>query len=147
LNDAMLRQRLDPGRFATVTCARLDLEPDGVCATVASGGHPCPLILRSTGLVEQLGAPGTLLGVVPEVRLTDRTTRLAPGDAVIFFTDGLTEAGAPTNVWSPAQLEAAVAGARHQTARGIVDHLTRSALGDAAAPLRDDIAVLALRLL
>jgi PAS domain S-box-containing protein len=147
LNDAMLRQRLDPGRFATVTCARLDLEPEGVCATVASGGHPCPMILRSTGLVEQLGSPGTLLGVVPEVRLTDRTTRLAPGDAVIFFTDGLTEAGAPTNVWSPAQLDAAVAGARHQTARGIVDHLTRSALGDAAAPLRDDIAVLALRLL
>jgi hypothetical protein len=48
-------------------------------------------------------------------------------------------------VWSPAQLDAAVAGARHQPARGIVDHLTRSALGDATATLRDDIAVLALR--
>jgi PAS domain S-box-containing protein len=145
LNDAMLRQRLDPGRFATVACARLDLERDGVCATVSSGGHPCPRILRSTGLVEELGAPGTLLGAVPDVRLTDRSTRLTSGDALIFFTDGLTEAGAPTHVWSPAQLDAAVAGARHQPARGIVDHLTRSALGDATATLRDDIAVLALR--
>jgi serine phosphatase RsbU (regulator of sigma subunit) len=147
LNDAMLRQRLDPGRFATVACARLDLEPDGVCATVASGGHPCPRVLRSTGLVEQLGTPGTLLGVVPEVRLTDRSTRLASGDAMILFTDGLTEAGAPSHVWSPAQLDAAVAGARHQTAREIVDHLTRSALGDVTAAIRDDIAVLALRVL
>jgi serine phosphatase RsbU (regulator of sigma subunit) len=145
LNDAMLRQRMDPGRFATVASARLDLEPGGVCVTVASGGHPCPRILRSTGLVEALGVPGTLLGVVPHVRLSDRTTRLAPGDAIVFFTDGLTEAGAPASVWSPAQLDAAVAGARHQTAGGIVDHLTRAALGDVAAPLRDDIALLALR--
>jgi hypothetical protein len=145
LNDAMLRQRLDQGRFATVTCARLDLEPDGVCATVASGGHPCPRILRSTGLVEELGAPGTLLGVVPEVRLSDRSTRLASGDALIFYTDGLTEAGAPSHVWSPAHRDTAVAGARHQTAHGIVDHLTRSALGDVTAAIRDDIALLALR--
>jgi serine phosphatase RsbU (regulator of sigma subunit) len=97
--------------------------------------------------VEQLGTPGTLLGVVPEVRLTDRSTRLASGDAMILFTDGLTEAGAPSHVWSPAQLDAAVAGARHQTAREIVDHLTRSALGDVTAAIRDDIAVLALRVL
>src|SRR5919206_1709392 len=42
LNDAMLRQRIEPGRFATVACVRLDLDRDGVTATVASGGHPCP---------------------------------------------------------------------------------------------------------
>jgi serine phosphatase RsbU (regulator of sigma subunit) len=97
--------------------------------------------------VEQLGVPGTLLGAVPRVSLQDRTTRLAPGDALILYTDGLTEAGAPERVWSPAQLDAAVAGARRQGAQGIVDHLTRAALGDAAAPLRDDIALLALRAL
>jgi GAF domain-containing protein len=147
LNDAMLRQGLDPGRFATVAIARLDLERDGVCATVASGGHPCPRVLRSTGLVEQLGVSGTLLGAVPEVRLENRTTRLTPRDAIVFFTDGLTEAGAPKHVWSPAQLDAAVGGARHHTAQGIVDHLTRCALGDAAVPARDDIALLAVRVL
>jgi PAS domain S-box-containing protein len=147
LNDAMLRQRLDAGRFATVACIRLDLDLDGVTATVASGGHPCPRVLRATGLVEQLGVPGTLLGAVPRVRLEDRTTRLAAGDAVILYTDGLTEAQAPQRVWSPAQLDSAVAGARHQNAQGIIDHLTRAALGDAEAPLRDDIALLALRAL
>jgi serine phosphatase RsbU (regulator of sigma subunit) len=104
-------------------------------------------VLRATGLVEELGAPGTLLGAVPDVRLEDRTTRLVSGDAIVFFTDGLTEAGAPKRVWSPAQLDAAVGGARHLTAQGIVDHLTRCALGDAPAPLRDDIALLAVRAL
>jgi PAS domain S-box-containing protein len=146
LNDAMLRQRADPGRFATVACARLDLDRDDICVTVASGGHPCPRVLRWTGLVEEAGVPGTLLGAIPHVRLEDRTTRLTRGDALVFFTDGLTEAGAPERVWSPAQLDAAVAAARRQPARGIVDHLAHAALGDASAPVRDDFALLALRM-
>jgi PAS domain S-box-containing protein len=145
LNDAMLRQQRDVGRFATVACARFDLDHGDVFVTVACGGHPCPRVLRSTGLVEELGSSGTLLGAVSDIHVEDRTTRLAAEDAIVFYTDGLTEAGAPQRVWTPSQLDAAVAGARHQTARGIVDHLARCALGDAQAPLRDDIALLAVR--
>jgi hypothetical protein len=147
LNDAMLRQQRDVGRFATVACARFDLDHGDVLVTMACGGHPCPRVLRSTGLVEGLGTPGTLLGAVSDIHVDDRTTRLAANDAIVFYTDGLTEAGAPKRVWTPGQLDAAVAGARHQTARGILDHLTRCALGDARAPLRDDIALLAVRVL
>ncbi len=145
LNDAMLRQQGEAGRFATIACARLDVDRDDVSATVASGGHPCPRVLRSTGLVEELGVPGTLLGAIAEVRLEDRTTRLTHGDALVFFTDGLTEAGAPRRVWSPAQLDDAVAAARRRPAQAIVEQLVRAALGESPAPLRDDIAVLAMR--
>jgi PAS domain S-box-containing protein len=145
LNEAMLRQRSDPTRFATITCARLDLDRDAVGLTVANGGHPCPRVLRATGLVEAVGAPGTALGITDRVRLQDRFTQLAGGDALVLYTDGLTEAGAPKRVWSPRQLDAAVGGARHQPARGIVDHLVRAALGDPPAPLRDDLALLVLR--
>lgn len=145
LNDAMLRQQPEASRFATVACARFDLEHGDVLVTVACGGHPCPRVLRATGLVEELGTSGTLLGAVPEINVEDRTTRLVAEDAIVFYTDGLTEAGAPKRVWSPGQLDAAVAGARHRTARGIVDHLASRALGDGQAPLRDDIALLAVR--
>jgi serine phosphatase RsbU (regulator of sigma subunit) len=145
LNDAMLRQQIDQGRFATIACARLDLDRHAVTATVASGGHPCPRVLRSTGLVEELGVPGTLLGVVPDVRLHDHTTRLSRGDALILYTDGLTEAGAPRRVWSPAQLDTAVGAARHRPAQAIVDHLAEAAQAEAGGPLRDDLALLALR--
>jgi hypothetical protein len=138
LNGAMLRQ--GAGRFVTLACARLELEADGVTATVASGGHPPPRVLRSTGLVEQLGEPGTLLGVLEHVELGDRSTRLAPGDALVLYTDGLTEIGAP-DVWTPTQLDAVVAGARRRSAQGIVDHLAERATG----PLRDDLALLAVR--
>jgi serine phosphatase RsbU (regulator of sigma subunit) len=145
LNEAMLRQRSDPTRFATITCARLDLDRDRVGLTVANGGHPPPRVLRGTGLVEAVGAPGTALGITDRVRLEDRFTQLAGGDALVLYTDGLTEANAPKRVWSPGQLDAAVGGARHQPARGIIDHLVREALGDPPAPLRDDLALLVLR--
>ena len=143
LNDAMLRQRA--GRFVTIALARLQLEPDGtVTATVACGGHPLPRVLRATGLVEELGGPGTLLGVLREVELSDRSARLAAGDALVLYTDGLTEVSAP-RVWSPEQLDSVVAGARGRDAAGIVAHLAAVAAAEAEGPPRDDLALLALR--
>jgi serine phosphatase RsbU (regulator of sigma subunit) len=137
LNAAMLRQRA--GRFVTLACARIDID-DPITVTVACGGHPPPRILRSTGLVEEIGEPGMVLGVLPEVRVSDTTTRLARGDGLVLYTDGLTESSAPA-VWTPHQLDAALAGARRQTAQGIVEHLG----AQATRPLRDDLALLALR--
>jgi PAS domain S-box-containing protein len=143
LNDAMLRHRSGSDRFVTIACVRLDLDRDGILVTGASGGHPCPRVLRSTGLVEQVGEPGTLLGAVPEVRLTDGRTRLASGDALVLFTDGLTEVGEPRQPWTPAQLDSALAGARRRPAPEIVDHLAHAALD--GAPQRDDVALVVLR--
>jgi serine phosphatase RsbU (regulator of sigma subunit) len=138
LNAAMLGQRTH--RFVTIACARLDLEADAVAATVACGGHPFPRVLRASGVVEPLGANGTLLGVLERVEIADRTTLLSRGDALILYTDGLTESSAPA-VWTPAELDAVVAGARRRSATAIVEHLADSVAG----PLRDDLALLAVR--
>jgi serine phosphatase RsbU (regulator of sigma subunit) len=117
-----------------------------VIVTVSSGGHPLPRILRSTGLVEELGTTGTLLGVLDEVDLDDRSSQLTAGDALVLYTDGLTEVTAP-RVWSGAQLDAAVAGAHRLAAQGIVDHLAARAETEAEGPPRDDLALLALRVI
>ena len=59
--------------------------PTSSCSTrarawaLASGGHPLPLLLRADGSVEQVGATGTLLGVVPDPDLEDRAVTLGPG--------------------------------------------------------------------
>jgi PAS domain-containing protein len=138
LNAAMLGQRTR--RFVTIACARLDLLDGAVGATVACGGHPFPRVLRTTGDVEALGTDGTLLGVLDGVALEDRMTALGPGDALILYTDGLTEAAAPY-VWTPEQLDGVVAGGFGRDAEGIVEHLAASVEG----PLRDDLALLAVR--
>jgi sigma-B regulation protein RsbU (phosphoserine phosphatase) len=114
--------------------------------TVSCGGHPPPLLLHADGAVEEIGEPGTLLGLVPDLDLQDRSFDLAPGDAVVAYTDGLTEAQAPERLWSPDELAATLAAARGQTAAAIVEHLVAEALDGLPAP-RDDVAVLALRLL
>jgi serine phosphatase RsbU (regulator of sigma subunit) len=137
LNAAMIRQGAN--RFVTLACARIETE-DVITVTVACAGHPPPRILRSTGLVESLGGQGTLLGILDEIEAFDFSARLDPGDALVLYTDGLTEASAP-RVWTPQQLDAAVAGARRLDAQGIVEYLGSLAPG----PRRDDLALLALR--
>jgi len=138
VNAALLRQ--PSGRFVTLACARLDVDKDVVTVTVACGGHPPARVLRATGLVESIGANGTVLGVLEDLEAVDRTTRLASGDSLVLYTDGLTEASAP-DVWTPHQLDAAVSGARRLSAQGIVEHLGAQVPG----PLRDDLALLAVR--
>ncbi|QLJ06342.1 SpoIIE family protein phosphatase [Streptomyces sp. NEAU-sy36] len=73
------------------------LEPDAttgqVAVRLASGGHPPALVLRGDGTADFLPTPGGLLvGVLPTAHFTTATTVLGPGDTLLLYTDGLTEA-------------------------------------------------------
>ena len=102
VNQAMLRE--GSSRFCTIAIAHLDRSVPATRLTVAVGGHPAPIVLRADGSVETAGAGGTLIGLVDDPSLTETTTELAPGDAVLLYTDGVTEAEAPRRVWTPEQL-------------------------------------------
>jgi PAS domain S-box-containing protein len=145
VGDAMLRQDAARGRFCTIACAHVDLLRSPARVTVACGGHPLPLVRRADGRVDELGVPGTLLGLALTLSLQDRTAELHPGDTVVLYTDGLTEARAPRVMWGPAELAAAVAAAPAASPAALVDGLVAAALPAGATP-RDDLAVLALRL-
>jgi serine phosphatase RsbU (regulator of sigma subunit)/anti-sigma regulatory factor (Ser/Thr protein kinase) len=146
LNDAMLRQR-SPTEFCTVAFARL--EPNGaqgVRATVSNGGHPLPLVLRSDGTVEAVGSYGTLLGVVRDPKLSDATVELRPGDALVLYTDGLTDAYAPERTVGQAELASALAACAGRSAPEITREVTRTLLGGSEREPRDDVALLVLRI-
>jgi PAS domain S-box-containing protein len=91
LNEAMLRQRSDD-RFCTVAYASIEPTRDGVRLRLGVGGHPLPLLLRRDGTVERVGSPGTLIGLVPDPDITDDTVDLSPGESLILYTDGVSEA-------------------------------------------------------
>ncbi|MFF5570097.1 PP2C family protein-serine/threonine phosphatase [Streptomyces luteogriseus] len=79
------------------TCIFGIIEPGGdhgpTTVRLASGGHPPALVLRSDGRAEYLPTPGGLLiGIVPGAPIGTAETVLAPGDTVVLYTDGLTEA-------------------------------------------------------
>jgi PAS domain S-box-containing protein len=144
VNEAMLRE--GSSRFCTIAVAHLDRSAPTTRLTVAVGGHPAPLVLRTDGSVEEAGAGGTLIGLVEDPKLREATTALAPGDAVLLYTDGVTEAEAPHRVWEPEELAEVVAAAAGATAQELVDHVANAALAGLKTPPRDDVAMLALRL-
>jgi len=144
LSDAMIQQSDGDGRFCTIACAHLDLGRPTARLTVACGGHPLPLLVRADRSIEEVGAPGTLLGLVPEPDLQDRSADLHDGDTLLLYTDGLTEAGAPGHVWTPEELASAAREAANGSVARTVDRLVEAAIGSLPA-VRDDVAVLALR--
>jgi len=144
LNQAILRQRGDD-RFATVAYLRIYPERDGARRiTLASGGHPLPLILRARGTIERAGKSGTLLGILPDVKIREETISLAPGDAIVMFTDGVNEARGPDGEFGEDGIRKILAGNVGATAQQLA-----SAVAGAAASIqksvRDDIAVVVLR--
>lgn len=62
----------------------------------ANAGHNRPLLLHAAragaGAIEELPAKGTILGVFEDITVEERQVSLAPGDVVVFYTDGITEA-------------------------------------------------------
>jgi PAS domain S-box-containing protein len=146
LNDALLRQRSDR-RFCTVAYASLHVNGNGsaeVC--VSSGGHPLPYVLRSDGTVEPVGEPGTLLGVLPDVRLSDTAVELGKGDVMVLYTDGVTEARGPDGMLGADELRAVIASCAGLDAKSVAARIESAALEIQEGNPRDDIAILAVRI-
>ena len=84
------------GQFCTVCCALLQRSPQrprGVRFTVASAGHPPPIIRRANGSVELASCSGPLLGIqMRNVAFRQQVLELSAGDTVVMYTDGVTEA-------------------------------------------------------
>jgi serine phosphatase RsbU (regulator of sigma subunit) len=145
LNEALLRQRADR-RFCTVAYGLLEPTAGGARFGFASGGHPLPLLLRDDGSVEAVGEPGTLLGVVPDPTFEDRSLSLSPGDALVFYTDGVIEGRGGQPVLDEESLAGLVATCRGSGADSIAARVEEAALSAQNGSPRDDIAVLVLRI-
>ncbi|MFF5506156.1 PP2C family protein-serine/threonine phosphatase [Streptomyces roseolus] len=138
----------DP-RYCTAIFGTLEPDPTTgqVVVSLASGGHPPALVLRADGTAEYLPTPGGLLvGILPSAPFTTATTTLAPGDTLLLYTDGLTEARTGADRTSlfgdEALLAFATAHAGHPP-EALVHALT-GLLEDFGAGLDDDTALLAL---
>ncbi|MFF3431785.1 PP2C family protein-serine/threonine phosphatase [Streptomyces sp. NPDC002602] len=93
--NTVLHERYSGGdpRYCTAIFGILHAGSDRVEVRLASGGHPSALIQRADGTADYLPTPGgMLIGVLPRVRFTAAHTELRPGDTLLLYTDGLTEA-------------------------------------------------------
>jgi sigma-B regulation protein RsbU (phosphoserine phosphatase) len=85
----------DGQHWCTAISGFLSPDRDGFTVTLAAGGHPPPLLMRADGTTGYLAMPaGPLIGFWADVAFAATTIRLGPGDTLLLFTDGLTEARA-----------------------------------------------------
>jgi len=148
LNDALAADN-PSAMFVTLVYGIYDPRKGSV--VLASGGHPKPLLRRADGRVEEVAIRnGRLLGYAPgDAGLSDAALALAPGETLVIYTDGFTEARAPDGVtmFGVGRLAEALGGPRTalplercaEELKAAVERFTGS------AELQDDLTVLMLR--
>ncbi|MGW4563586.1 SpoIIE family protein phosphatase [Streptomyces sp. NPDC004561] len=133
---------LGPDLFTSCLCAHLDLA--GRRATLASAGHPPPLLRLANGATRPVDVPaGPPLGVDPAAVFPVTGIPLAPGTLLAFYTDGLVERPGVDLDDSMTDLAGRLAAAGDEDLEALIDGLLRHA--GAAARRTDDIALLVLQ--
>lgn len=92
VNAALVEDREDDDRFCTAVFARLELDTCGAWVTVANAGHPLPILVRASDKVVVRGSSSLPLGLFGAFEAVDERVGLGPGDFLVMYTDGITEA-------------------------------------------------------
>jgi sigma-B regulation protein RsbU (phosphoserine phosphatase) len=145
LNRVLLLHQSD--RFCTVALLRLRRRDDIWLATVSVGGHPLPLLTHRGSPPTLFGRPGSLIGVLPTDDFQDQQVRLGPGQAIVLYTDGVTEGRRDGEFFGDARLLATVAAvaADAPSAGVLIEGILAQALQFQSGDPRDDITVVAVR--
>ncbi len=144
LNEAILELG-ERGRFCTAALATARLREDGLLVRLSNAGHPSPVLVTATGELRFVGSSGTLLGVVTDVDVPDDEVLLAPGDALVFYTDGVTERRSGSEMFGDAMLLEVLGEVVGRSADGLAAYLAESVRAFGADTARDDMAVLVIR--
>lgn len=140
-----LADNIPANRFVTMFYA--ELEPESGTLAFLNAGHNPPLIVHAAGTVEQLASGGLPLGIKPDADYREGRTQLQPGDVLIIYSDGVTEAVSPTGEeFGSTRLYEVVSRNLEASAAGIRDRiessLTKFAQGTSAA---DDITLVIVK--
>ena len=146
LNDAVIK-RAGGGSFCTVAHAYATPVAGGFELTIASGGHPLPFVIRADGSVDQPGAPGSLLGVLRDINVREYRVALSPGDAIVMWTDGVTDRRGDGEFYGDDRLRELLAANAGRTAQEIAGAIEQSVVRFSSTDPQDDIAVIVARIL
>ncbi|MGY1523883.1 PP2C family protein-serine/threonine phosphatase [Streptomyces sp. MN3] len=147
LNKALMaRYTGDDPRYCTAVAGVFERAGDTLEVRLASGGHPPALVLRADGTAEFLSTRGGMLvGVLLTAQFVEVSTVLRPGDTLLLYTDGLTEArvGPDRELYGYDALQSFAAARAPAGGRALVEALT-GLLSDFGDGLDDDTALLAI---
>jgi sigma-B regulation protein RsbU (phosphoserine phosphatase) len=138
-----------PNRYATFFYAEYD--PALRRLVYVNAGHNPPMLLRGGGdgeaPVERLDAGGPVIGLLPECVYTQAEVQIAPGDLLVAFTDGVSEAmNAVQEEWGEERLLPVLQGARGEPLPAVIERVMAAADAYVAgAPQHDDMTIVVVR--
>jgi sigma-B regulation protein RsbU (phosphoserine phosphatase) len=132
--------------FLTAFYATLDLATGRLAYANAGHCRP-PWVEATTGQMHQLTAHGTVMGVFEDIELEENEIHLAPGDLIVLYTDGITEAmDADEQLFGEARLQEAIMSKKGGSAQEILDAIIAATLdfiGD--TPQADDLTLFVIK--
>jgi serine phosphatase RsbU (regulator of sigma subunit)/PAS domain-containing protein len=143
-NELMLAEEYD-GRFVTACAAHFSWRDDSLLVTVASAGHPGPVLIRPDGRVRMLNGGGMPLGLFPDAEPGTQDVELSQGDLLFLFTDGVTEARSPEMAYFEDRLTDELAALAGRPPAEIIGAMQALVVEFSMDELRDDMTMLALR--
>ena len=113
---------------------------------MACGGHPPPIIRRANGTVEVATSTGPLLGLPVDLDFVEASVDLAPGDIVVLYTDGVTEAHHRNQaLFGEERLVEVIARSDSDVDR-VADDILAAVTDYGPAEPRDDVAVVVVKI-
>ncbi|HET8681763.1 MAG TPA: SpoIIE family protein phosphatase [Micromonosporaceae bacterium] len=144
LNDTLFER--GGGRYCTLALAAVEVTGAGrVSITLHLAGHDLPVLVHEDGGTALVGTTGTALGLLQRVTAPVAQVTLGPGDALVFYTDGVTERRRRGELFGTERLRAVSGRLAGYSADVVAARLRAATLGFSTEPPRDDIAILVLR--
>lgn len=132
-------------RFCSLLLGVVTGGPDDRAVTVVSGGHPAPLLRRAAGGVEEPATAGMLLGLFDQVTFTPAEVTLRPGDLLLAYTDGVTEARSGHSQFGRQRVMRLLDTAGDHGPQQVITAVLDAVRGWQGGKPQDDIALLALQ--
>lgn len=134
------------GRYCTLALAAVGPGDGGqLDVSLHLAGHDRPVLLHGGGGAGFVGTGGTALGLLDAISTPTAEIALKPGDALIFYTDGVTERRRGRELFGTDRLRESAAPLAGYSADVVAARLRATAIAFSVEPPRDDIAVLVLR--
>jgi sigma-B regulation protein RsbU (phosphoserine phosphatase) len=136
----------EDSHYLTAVFARLELDTCGAWLTLAVAGHPPPILVRCSGKVERRGTPAPPVGLFPDISPVEDRVGLGPGDSLVFYTDGVTEArDSRRHLYGDARLVNLLSERPGCPADELAEIIVSDARAFAGGDLHDDLAVVVIR--
>lgn len=142
----LIHEASPDNRYATFFYGELD--PATRRLEYVNAGHNAPMLFRAQGGIERLRATGPVVGLIEAGRFDQKSVEVAPGDVLIVYSDGISEAMNPSDEeWGEDLLAAAAASAFPCDAQALIDKLFVAADAFAAGAMQhDDMTVVVVRI-